>query len=128
MISSGIGPFAQGGLDEAFGLAVGSGRIGFSSDVFEAELFAGGGEGVRGIARPVIGHDPFDGDAEASVIGEGAVSGRGNTPAWMQAFGELSRAGVERRREQAAERRAGSAGSRSLSRDRPARFSTGRGC
>ena len=39
--------------------------------MFEAELFAGGGEGVRGIARPVIGHDPFDGDAEASVIGEG---------------------------------------------------------
>ena len=40
------------------------------SDVFEAELFAGGGEGVRGIARPIIGHDPFDGDAEASVVGE----------------------------------------------------------
>ena len=48
----------------------GSGRIGFSSDVFEAELFAGGGEGVRAIARPVISHDPFDGDAEASVVGE----------------------------------------------------------
>ena len=70
MISSGIGPFAQGGLDEAFGLAMGSGGIGLCSDVFEAELFAGGGEGVRGIARPVIGHDPFDGDAEASVAGE----------------------------------------------------------
>ena len=52
-----------------------------------------------------------------------------------RAFGELSRAvveprleqvpeGVERRWEQAAERRASSAGSRSLGRDRPARFST----
>ena len=39
--------------------------------MFEAELFASGGEGVRGIARPIIGHDPFDGDAEASVAGEG---------------------------------------------------------
>ena len=70
MISSGIGPFAPGGLDESFGLAVGPGRIGLSSDVFEAELFASGGEGVRGIARPIIGHDSFDGDAEASVVGE----------------------------------------------------------
>ena len=33
-------------------------------------MFASGGEGVRGIARPIIGHDPFDGDAEASVAGE----------------------------------------------------------
>ena len=39
--------------------------------MFEAELFASGGEGVRGIARPIIGHDPFDGDAEASVAGQG---------------------------------------------------------
>ena len=70
MISSGIGPFTQGGLNEAFGLAIGPGRIGFGSDVFEAGLFASGGEGVRGIARPIIGHDSFDGDAEASVIGE----------------------------------------------------------
>ena len=57
-------------MDEAFGLSVSSGRIGLGSDVFEAELFASGGEGMRGIARPVIGHDPFDGDAEASVVGE----------------------------------------------------------
>ena len=71
MISSGISPFAQGGLDEAFGLAVGFGGIGLGCDVFEAELFAGGGEGMRGIARPIIGHDPFDGDAEASVGVEG---------------------------------------------------------
>ena len=45
MISAGIGPFTQGGLDEAFGLAVGSGGIELGSDVFEAELFAGVGDG-----------------------------------------------------------------------------------
>ena len=31
--------------NEALGLAMGSGGIGFSSDVFKAELFAGGGDG-----------------------------------------------------------------------------------
>ena len=45
MISAGIGPFTQGGLNEAFGLAMSSGRIGSGSDVFEAELFVSGGEG-----------------------------------------------------------------------------------
>ena len=41
LIGSGIGPFAQGGLDEALGLAVGSGRIRLCSDVLQTERFAG---------------------------------------------------------------------------------------
>ncbi len=32
----GVGPFAQGGLDEALGLAVGSGRVGSGAAVFDA--------------------------------------------------------------------------------------------
>ena len=35
---SGIGPFAQSGLDEAFGFAVGLGGVGASAAVFEAHL------------------------------------------------------------------------------------------
>ena len=136
---------------------VGSGGIGLGSDVFEAELFASGGEGVRGITRPIASA----GSATVSVmtrltvtprrlpaagrsvvgeggfqVGDGAVRQAhrplccfwsGKTPAWMQVVEprlEQVAEGVERRLEQAAERRAGSAGSRSLRRDRPARFST----
>jgi hypothetical protein len=39
-----MGPFAGEGLDEAFGLAVGLGAIGFGQEVLEGELKAGGGE------------------------------------------------------------------------------------
>src|SRR5512134_835663 len=39
---SGIGAFAQDGLDEAFGLAVGARRIGPGSQVFEPGIAAGG--------------------------------------------------------------------------------------
>src|SRR3954453_16225334 len=41
-----VGPFAQGGLDEALSLAVCLGRIGLSSDVLEAEIAAGAAEGL----------------------------------------------------------------------------------
>ena len=36
-----IGPFAQGGLDEALGLAVGSGCVGSGAAVFDGHLLAG---------------------------------------------------------------------------------------
>ncbi len=68
-VGSGIGPFAQGRLYEAFGLAVCFWGIGFGSDVFEAELFAGVFEGEGFVAGPVVGHDALDGDAEAGVPG-----------------------------------------------------------
>ena len=35
-----VGPLAQGGLDEAFGLAVGAGSIGAGEAVLDAELEA----------------------------------------------------------------------------------------
>src|SRR3954469_5998683 len=42
-----VGPFAQGGLDEALGLAVCLGRIRLGSDLLEAEIAAGAAEGLR---------------------------------------------------------------------------------
>ena len=38
LVSSGVGPLAQGGLDEAFDLAVAPGSVGLSEDVADAEL------------------------------------------------------------------------------------------
>jgi len=41
LVGVSVGPFAQGGLDEAFGLAVGFGRVRSGTDVLEVESFAG---------------------------------------------------------------------------------------
>ncbi len=41
-----VSPLANGGLDEALGLAIGFGRVRPGGDVLEAELPAGGGKGV----------------------------------------------------------------------------------
>lgn len=49
-VGHGVGPFAQRGLDESLGLAVGLGRIGPGPDVPEPELSAGSGEGFRAVA------------------------------------------------------------------------------
>jgi len=40
-VGSCVGPFAQRGLDESFGLAVCLGRVGFGANVSEAEIAAG---------------------------------------------------------------------------------------
>ena len=41
-----VGPFAERGLDEAFGLAVGARGVGFGEAVFDAE---GGGGAEHGV-------------------------------------------------------------------------------
>src|SRR3989304_3922162 len=66
-----IGPFAQRGLNEAFGLAVGLGRVGPGADVLEVEIAAGVAEVEGSVAGAVVGHDPFEGEGEALVVGEG---------------------------------------------------------
>src|SRR5215210_5071513 len=65
-----VGPFAQGGLDEALGFAVCLGRIGLGPDVLEAELAAGGAEGLRAIAGIIVGHHTGNRDAEVRVVGD----------------------------------------------------------
>src|SRR3954452_6815828 len=64
-----VGPFAQGGLDEALGLAVCLGRIGLGPDVLEAELAAGAAEGLGAIAGAIVGHYTGNRDAKARVVG-----------------------------------------------------------
>ena len=72
-IGSGVGPFAQGGLDEALGLAVGPGRVGPGAQMPEAGVGAGVAEIVRAVGRAVVGHDALDGDAVAAEPAERAV-------------------------------------------------------
>ena len=61
-VGRGIEPVAQAGLDESFGLAVGSGCVRFGADVACTDLAEHGLEGVAvGIGEGVVGHDALDG-------------------------------------------------------------------
>ena len=55
-VAAGIGPFAQGSLDQALSLAIGPGRIGPCADMFQARVAASSGKGFRDIAAAIIGH------------------------------------------------------------------------
>jgi hypothetical protein len=72
-IGSGVGPFAQGSLDEALGLAVGARRVGLGAQVAQAGISAGTTEIMLAVGRAVVGHDALDGDAMAVEPGERAL-------------------------------------------------------
>ena len=63
---SGVGPFAQSGLDEAFGFAVGLRRVRTSAAVLEAHLLASVAELVRTITAAVVSQQSAHADAVAS--------------------------------------------------------------
>jgi len=54
-VMANTGPLAQGGLNEALGLAVGAGSVGTGEAVLDAELEAGGAEVAGTIAGAVVG-------------------------------------------------------------------------
>ncbi len=68
-----VGPLSGEGLDEAFGLAVGLGAIGFGEAMLEAELATGGGKEFGTIGGAAIGEDGLDGDAVILIKGHGLV-------------------------------------------------------
>jgi hypothetical protein len=69
-IGANLGPLAEGGLNEAFGLAVGARGIGTGEAVLDAELEAGGAEVAGAIARAVVGEQAVDGDAVLGIEGD----------------------------------------------------------
>jgi hypothetical protein len=72
-VGTSISPFAQACLDEALSLAIGFGGVWPGADVLEAKPSAGVAEGKRSVAGAVVGHDAFDGDAEAGIVGDGGL-------------------------------------------------------
>ena len=68
-----VGPFAQRGLDEAFGLAVGLRAIGASEPLLEAEGSDGGAQGAGAVAGAVVGVDALGFDAVLFKESEGGV-------------------------------------------------------
>ena len=78
LIGPGISPFAESGLDETFGFAVGARGIGTSEVVAQTQFNNGSVESVGAITVAVIGEQAADGNAQAGVIGDcGAQKGDG---------------------------------------------------
>jgi hypothetical protein len=65
-----IGPLPQRGLDEAFGLAVDLGGIGFGEDVTDRSAAQEGGEGFLAVGRSVVAHEALHLDAQGGEVGE----------------------------------------------------------
>jgi len=72
-VMANVVPLAQGGLDEAFGLAVGARGVRTGKTVLDAELEAGGAEVAGAIAGTVVGEQAADGDAVLGVEGDGGA-------------------------------------------------------
>src|SRR5713226_5350953 len=68
-----VGPLAQGGLDEAFCLAVGARRVRAGEAVLDAELEASSAEVAGAIAGAVVGEQSANGDAVLGVEGDSGV-------------------------------------------------------
>jgi hypothetical protein len=65
-----VGPFAERGLNEALGLAVGFWRIRSSEAMFETEGGDGQAHGARAVARAIVWIDALRKDAVAAEEGE----------------------------------------------------------
>jgi hypothetical protein len=80
---SGVGPFAQSSLDEAFGFAVCLRRVRSSTTVFDAHLETSLAKLVGAIAAAVVGEQSADGDAVASKKINGFLEeGDGGVDGW----------------------------------------------
>ena len=75
LVGARVSPFAQGGLDEAFGLAVGARGVEPGVAMHEAEAAAEVLEGAGAVGGAVVGEDTADADAEAGVVAEGGEQG-----------------------------------------------------
>ena len=74
-VGVGIGPFPEGALDEASGLAVGAGRIGSGAELLEVLPSAEAGEAPRGAARTFVGHDASETDVEGGEVAQSCQQG-----------------------------------------------------
>src|SRR6266478_1110611 len=77
-VMANVGPLAQGGLDEAFGLAVGARRVRAGEAVLDGEWETSGAKVAGAIAGAVVGEQSGNDDAVLGVEGDrGAQEGDG---------------------------------------------------
>ena len=72
-VGVGVSPFAEGGLDEALGLALGFWSVGSSAALFKAEAEDGGAPGVGAVAGAVVGVEALGVNAVFGKEGQGGV-------------------------------------------------------
>ena len=72
-VMTNVSPFPQGGLNEAFGFAVGAVSVRTGEAVLDAELEAGGAEVPGAIVGAIVGEQAANGDAVLGVEGEGGA-------------------------------------------------------
>ena len=95
LIETSVSPFADGGLDETFRLAIGAGSVDASANVAKDKVAAGLSEQDGAEARAIVGHDAADADAELSEVGDGlAQEGAGGSSSFVGKHGGESDAGV----------------------------------
>ena len=71
LVEPGVGPFADGSLDEAFGFPVGPRGVDTRADRFDAQAPAVGGEAARTKAGSIIGHHTTNRDTQTSKVSHG---------------------------------------------------------
>jgi hypothetical protein len=72
-VGAGVSPFAERGLDEAFGFAVGAWGVRPGELVLDAESMESGGEAIGAVAGSVVGEEALDGDGEAKEVSQSGV-------------------------------------------------------
>ena len=70
LVRAGVGPFAQGGLDEALGLAVSAGGIGAGEEMAQSSRAASLSQEFRDVAGAIVGHDALDLDAQGAEVSQ----------------------------------------------------------
>jgi hypothetical protein len=73
VVGAGVGPFAEGGLDEAFCFAIGARGVRASETVAEAELVTEAAKDAGAVTGAVVGEQAANGNAEAGVVGDGSM-------------------------------------------------------
>lgn len=70
---SATGPFAQAGLDEPLGLAIGLRVVRLGEAVLDAQGLAGLGEQTRAVGRAVVSEQTLNAHTQGRVVGNGSL-------------------------------------------------------
>ena len=70
-ISASVGPFAQRGLDEAFGFAICARSVWTSEEMTQGVCAAGRGKRAGAVTTAVVAHESLRLDAQRAEIGQG---------------------------------------------------------
>jgi hypothetical protein len=80
VVGTSVGPFAEGGLNEAFRFAMGARSVGAREALAKAELVTEASKDAGAITGAVVGKQAADRDAEAGVVIGRSLEKSGGAP------------------------------------------------